>query len=188
MKHSPLAGFGIGSGLHAPARFLLSLLAFASASSGVAQTRGPQPVQPAPPAPVLVVTAPAVDGATVNKLVWSTLAAVDHGNVTGNYSVLRDLGAPNFQSNNNAATLAGVFQALRTQRVDLSNTLLLAPVFDFPPAIIQGGLLRVRGQFALRPTAIGFDLLYAYVGGRWQLFGVAVVPLALATSQAPARR
>lgn len=172
-----------GSGRHASARFFLALLTSLLASTIAAQTpRRPPAAAPAPAA------TPVIDIQTVNKLVWSTLAAVDHGNVTGNYSVLRDLGAPGFQANNNAATLAGVFQTVRTQRVDLSNTLLLAPTYEFAPTIVQGGLLRARGQFALRPTAIGFDLLFANVAGRWQLFGVAVVPLAMPASQPAQRR
>lgn len=171
-----------GSGRHAPARFFLALLTGLFASPLTAQTSRRAP------APAVPVAAPAVDIQTVNKLVWSTLAAIDHGNVTGNYSVLRDLGAPGFQANNNAATLAGVFQTVRTQRVDLSNTLLLSPTYDFAPTIVQGGLLRARGRFALRPTAIGFDLLFANVAGRWQLFGVAVVPLPMPASQPAQRR
>lgn len=172
--------FRIGSGRHAPARFLLPVAVLCTGTSGVAAQ--------VPPPPVAAVTVPAPDVQTVNKLVWSTLAAIDHGNLTGNYSVLRDLGAPAFQANNNAATLASVFALVRNQRVDLSNTLLLAPSYEFAPGIING-LLRVRGAFALRPTAIRFDLLYAFVAGRWQLFGVAVIPVAMPTTQAaPPRR
>lgn len=174
---------GIGSGRRAPARFLLPVLAIGVGAPAWAQPR-PQP-QPRAAAPVFGA---APDIQTVNKLVWSTLAAIDHGNVTGNYSVLRDLGAPGFQANNNAATLAGVFAQVRDQRIDLSNTLLLAPSYEFPPGIVNG-LLRARGAFGLRPTAIRFDLLYANVGGRWLLFGVAVVPAPMPTTQtAPPRR
>lgn len=170
---------GIGSGRHAPARFLLSAAVLISGASGAAAQVQTQPTTTAVSAP---------DIQTVNKLVWSTLTAIDHGNLTGNYSVLRDLGAPAFQANNNAASLAGVFASVRNQRVDLSNTLLLAPTYEFAPGMING-LLRVRGAFALRPTAIRFDLLYAFVAGRWQLFGVAVIPVAMPTTQAaPPRR
>ena len=118
------------------------------------------------------------DTLTVHKLVWSTMAAVDQANQTGNYSVLRDLGAPGFQANNSPATLGGVFTNIRNQNIDLGYTLVTSPVFEFPPAIVQGGLLRVRGVFPLRPTPIGFDLLFQSIGGQWRLFGLAVVPLA----------
>lgn len=120
---------------------------------------------------------PAVDTLTAHRLVWSTLVALDQANVTGNYSVLRDLGAPGFQASNSAATLAGTFQALRAQNVDLTNCLIVAPAFQFPPVLVQGGMLRLRGSFPLRPTGIAFDMLFTNVAGQWRLFGLAVVPI-----------
>ena len=102
------------------------------------------------------------------------MAAVDHANRTGNYTVLRMLGSPAFQTNNSPQTLAGVFAAIRQQRVDLSNALLVEPVLDFPPRI-ENGLLRVRGAFRMRPVAVQFDLLYAW-NGSWQLHGIALLP------------
>jgi len=145
-----------------------------------------QPAQAAAPA----AQAPGVpDQVVLHKLVWSTMAALDHANQTGNYSVLRDLGAPSFQAGNSAATLGGVFTAIRNQNIDLGYTLVTTPVFQFPPALVQGGLLRIRGLFPLRPTAIGFDLLFQNVGGQWRLFGIAVVPLVAQTQQpAPVKR
>jgi hypothetical protein len=138
-------------------------------------------------APVAAQQSAVPDSLTVAKLVWSTMAAVDHANATGNYSVLRDLGAPSFQTNNNAANLAGVFQAIRNQRLDLSNTLLVTPTFDIGP-VVEGGLLRMRGVFPLRPTGIAFDLLYQSVSGRWALFGIALVPVANVAPVQPPRR
>jgi hypothetical protein len=154
------------------------------------QRRAPQ--SPRPPAQIAApATAPPQqmlpDALTVSKLVWSTMAAVDHANATGNYSVLRDLGAPSFQANNNAATLAGVFQAIRNQRLDLSNTLLVTPTFDIGPRI-ENGLLRMRGVFPLRPSGIAFDLLFQPVQGRWALFGIALVPAPNVAPAQPAGR
>jgi hypothetical protein len=168
-----------------PGRCAPALLLLAAMIGGVpARAQGPAPA--APPA----AAQPGVpDTLIVHKLIWSTMAALDQANQTGNYSVLRDLGAPGFQANNTPATLAGIFTAIRNQNIDLGYTLVISPVFQFPPAIVQGGLLRVRGVFALRPNAIGFDFLYQNVGGQWRIFGIAVVPL-VAQSQpaAPARR
>ena len=139
------------------------------------------------PAPAALPGAP--DSTVVHKLVWSAMAAIDQANLTGNYSVLRDLGAPSFQANNSAVTLAQVFAGIRNQGIDLSYTLTLIPTFQFPPAIQQGGLLRIRGVFPLRPTPIGFDLLYQNVNGQWRIFGISVVPLvARAQQAAPTRR
>ena len=131
----------------------------------------------AQPRPVAPAAAGIPDALTVSKLVWSSLAALDHANQTGNYSVLRDLGAPSFQEANSDATLGGIFQAIRAQQIDLGNALVVTPTYDFPPAIVEGGLLRVRGSFPLRPAAIAFDLLFQNVAGRWRLFGIAVAPV-----------
>lgn len=117
-----------------------------------------------------------IDRIVVDKLVWATVIALDQANRTGNYSVLRDLGAPSFQTNNSAATLGGIFAALRSQRVDLSNALIVSPVYLQPPAI-QGAALRAKGIFPLRPMAIGFDLLFQNVAGEWRLLGISVAPL-----------
>jgi hypothetical protein len=112
----------------------------------------------------------------VAKLVWSAMAALDHANQTGNYSVLRDLGAPSFQANNSAAALAEIFQPLRAQRVDVANALIVPPAYEFAPGIIERGLLRARGTFPLRPSGLAFDLLFQSVSGQWRIFGMAVVP------------
>jgi hypothetical protein len=125
------------------------------------------------------------DSQALAKLVWSTMAALDQANQTGNYSVLRDLGAPGFQTANSAATLGGIFQSLRAQRIDLGNTLLVVPIYQ--AGIVQNNLLRIRGSFPMRPSAIGFDLLFENIGGQWRLFGIAVTPLAPSVSPGSGR-
>lgn len=124
----------------------------------------------------MAVPAP-VDALFVLKLVWSAMAALDQANQTGNYSVLRDLGAPSFQAANSAATLGALFQNLRAQQVDVGNALIVSPVYDFAPTVVQGGLLRVRGVFPVRPASIAFDLLFQQVNGQWRIFGLAVAPV-----------
>jgi hypothetical protein len=158
-----------------PAAALLALSSVAPAQQAPAQAR------PAAPAPV-------IDLLTVSKLVWSSVAALDHANQTGNYSVLRDLGAPSFQSSNSAATLAGIFTAVRTHQIDLSTALVVSPNYDFPPALLPNGLLRARGRFPLRPSAIAFDLLFENVGGQWRIFGMAVAPVVPEPQPAAPRR
>jgi hypothetical protein len=162
-----------------PARLFFAACLAAAATPAAAQ---------APVAAPTAGQAGVPDPIVINKLVWSAMAALDQANQTGNYSVLRDLGAPSFQTNNSAATLGGIFQALRGQQVDLGYTLLVAPSFQFPPAIVQGGLLRVRGAFPLRPAAIGFDLLFQNISGQWRIFGIAVAPIVAQQPQSGSTR
>jgi hypothetical protein len=160
-----------------------------TAAPGHAQQR--QPTRPAPaarpaatPAPAPGTAIPLPDPQNTAKLVWSTLAAVDHANKTGNYSVLRDLGTGSFQANNNAAGLAGAFARIREQRIDLSNTLVIAPSYEFAPGFVRPGLLRIRGSFAMRPSAILFDLLFQWEDG-WRLEGIALMPQGMANQTPP---
>jgi hypothetical protein len=160
---------------HAPARLLLSAALALLPVPAAAQAQARAAAAPAQAAPV--------DPVLADKLLWSTMAALDQANQTGNYSVLRDLGAPSFQTANSAATLGQTFASLRGQGVDLGYTLVLSPTFEFPPAIVQGGLLRLRGVFPLRPTPVGFDLLFQNVGAQWRIVGLAVVPLVARAQQ-----
>lgn len=105
------------------------------------------------------------------------MAAVDHANKTGNYSVLHALGSRNFQAANPVNSLAVIFAGIRQQRVDLSDTLMVEPVYEFAPRE-ERGLLRVRGAFRMRPRAVQFDLLYEWNGG-WKLFGIALAPVSM---------
>lgn len=163
-----------GSGLRAPAPLIVAFMLTAAGpvlAQGQARRQQQAPARPPAQRPAL----PAPDASSSLKLLWSTMAAVDQANKTGNYSVLRDLGSAGFQANNNAANLAGVFAQIRDRRVDLSDTLLVVPVFEIPPTVDGSGLLRMRGSFAMRPVGVNFDLLYQWDQG-WRLHGVSVVP------------
>lgn len=166
-------------------RAILGATIFALGTCGtitLALTSGPAlaqvPSAMPPPSPM-----PVPNELELAKLIWSTMAAVDHANAAGNYSVLRDLSAPAFQINNDSAKLARIFETLRASNVDLSNTMLLAPTYEFAPVMMGGGILHVKGFFGLRPTAIGFDLYYQWLQGKWRLYGVSIVPSSISAVQ-----
>lgn len=155
---------------------LLAAVLAVAASSLAAQV----PVQPGAPPPA--ATRPVPAELELAKLIWTTMAAVDQANQSGNYSVLRDISATGFQINNDPARLAQIFATIRESRIDLSNTLLLAPTYDGPATLVQPDVFQVRGYFGLRPTAIGFDLYYQWIQGRWRLFGISITPATLNTT------
>lgn len=157
------------------AAFSLSAALLAIASPAQAQSGAAA----APP----VAAMPVPGDLELAKLIWSTITAIDHANQSGNYSVLRDISSPAFQIANDPSRLAQIFASLRDNRVDLSNSLLLAPVYNGAPQVGQGNILRVRGSFGLRPTAVAFDFEFQWYNGKWRLFGVAISPMPLATQQ-----
>lgn len=118
-------------------------------------------------------------------LIRSTLLTLNDANRSGNYTVLRDLAAPDFQARNSAADLAGSFADLRRRKFDLFAAALIAPQLATAPALDGKGMLRLTGHFPTRPQQIDFDMLFQNVGGQWRLFGIAVATPAAAAAQLP---
>ncbi|GMO13700.1 hypothetical protein TM239_10280 [Bradyrhizobium sp. TM239] len=113
-------------------------------------------------------------------LVRSTLLTLNDANRSGNYSVLRDLAAPDFQAKNTAADLALGFTDLRRRNFDLFSVALAAPQLSTPPYLDPSKMLRLTGFFPTRPLQINFDLTFQNVGNQWRPYGISV-----ATPQAP---
>ena len=106
-------------------------------------------------------------------LIRNVLTAANHANITGNYTVLRDLGSPAFREKNSAAQLAGIFQKLREEKIDLSPVLVLDPQFTRPPAINKG-VLQMEGYFPSQPLQVRFALAFMRTDAGWVLDGIAV--------------
>lgn len=135
----------------------------------------------APPAkPTMTVLQPKVptvpSAPAVLALVRTTLTAVDHGNKTGNYSVLRDLAGPDFHDANTAAKLSTVFANLVQQRVDLLPVLVVEPTYREPPRLTARRMLYVAGRFDIQPKPVSFELLFDVWKGEWRLYGISIVP------------
>ncbi|XSC46960.1 hypothetical protein ACF1BQ_015855 [Bradyrhizobium sp. RDT10] len=114
-----------------------------------------------------------IDRNGVLILIRSSLLALDQANKTGNYTVLRDIGAPGFQSNT-AARLGEIFAKLRSDNLDLSGVAVIEPQLNLLPQIEANGLMRMAGFFPSVPTQVNFDLSFAPVNGQWRLFGISV--------------
>jgi hypothetical protein len=149
---------------------LLVLLAAGSSQGQALAPRPPQPQQAQPPQPPQ--PAP-IDRNGVLVLIRSTLLALDQANKTGNYTVLRDLGAPGFQVNT-AARLAEIFAKQRNDKVDLSAIAYADPQLSLSPRIEPGGLLHMAGLFSTALAQVNFDLTFLPVDGQWRLLGLTV--------------
>lgn len=150
-----------------PATLGLAILLLAAwPSLGIAQTQGES-------APVIEEAVPAnIDRNGVIILIRSALLALDQANKTGNYTVLRDLGAPGFQVNS-AARLGEIFQQQRAERLDLAGVAVLEPQLTLLPQIEPGGYLHMAGFFPSVPTQVNFELMFAPHERQWKLFGIS---------------
>ena len=164
-------------GLRAPAVFFAAAALAAHSPGALAQVA--QPGRPA------VSSLPVPSELELAKLVWSTMAMVDHANRSGNYSVLRDTSANGFQIQNDPSRLAEIFAPIRALRVDLSNALIVAPIYTGGPTLLQADVFRVQGYFPLRPTPIYFDFYFQWEQGRWKLYGISVQPGSITRPVAP---
>jgi hypothetical protein len=107
-------------------------------------------------------------------LIESSVMALNHANTTGNYSVLREMGAPAFQNANSVERLAQLFAPLRSRNLDLSPILLIQPKLFRAPEMNDKGMMRIMGFFPTSPERVNFDLIFQPVQSRWRLFGIAV--------------
>ena len=78
---------------------------------------------------------PLLDPAAQLMLIRNTITLINHGNLTGNYTVVRDLASEDFRRRNSAAELAATFANLRQQKLDLSPILVIDPQLAEPPPI-----------------------------------------------------
>jgi hypothetical protein len=178
------AGEGMrGHSMQLMARVLIALVVVLSCVFDRAAAQQQAPVPAATPGqPSLPV---ALEQALY--LIRSTLLALNDANRTGNYTVLRDLAAPDFQARNTAADLALNFLDLRRRNFDLYGAALLAPQFTDAPALDQRGMLRLAGYIPTRPQQIKFDLVFQVAAGQWRLFGISIATPEVASAQPQAQ-
>jgi hypothetical protein len=157
-----------------------ALIASAAHAQKPAQAQAPSHAQ----APAQAPTPAQIDRNGVLILIRSSLLALDQANKTGNYTVLREIGAPAFQANS-AARLGEIFAKQRNDNLDLSGVAVIDPQLSLLPQIEANGLMHLSGFFPSVPTQVNFDLLFAPVNGQWRLFSISVFVGSMAPAAPP---
>jgi hypothetical protein len=148
-------------------------LAFLGVGSGALAQGDPAANQPAPQSSQVVMP----DAEKIVLLLRTTLNTLNDALQTGNFTVLRDMGAPGFRDANSAAKLSQSFSSLASKGIDLSAVSVIAPQLTQAPALDQAkGMLHLKGYFPGQPEQINFEMLYQAVEGRWRVFGLSVNP------------
>jgi hypothetical protein len=110
----------------------------------------------------------------LNLLIRTTIIALNQANMSGNYSVLRDLGTPKFQAANTDANLVEIFAGLRKRNLDLSPILFFDPKLVREPQLQPNGLLRLTGYIPTKPERLLFDMGFESIEGRWRLSAIVI--------------
>jgi hypothetical protein len=175
-----------GSNMHVLFRLAIAAWVF-GAGPCTAQQQAPA-LAPNAPTPHQVT----ISVAALAALIKGTVTALDQANLTGNYSVLRDLGTPLFREKYDQAALTQAFADLRARKLDLSPALLVSPNLKRPE--FKDGEMVLTGYFPAQPLNIAFDLRFAQFEGVWRLawIGVDAVPpanqaMAAAQPRAPVK-
>jgi hypothetical protein len=115
------------------------------------------------------------DAEKIVLLLRNTLITLNDAIQTGNFTVLRDRGAPGFRDANSAASLSQAFADLASRGLDLSAVSVISPQLTETPTLEQG-MLHLKGFFQGQPVQIDFELSYQAVDNHWRLFGLSVQP------------
>jgi len=179
-SHAPSIGERLISG---PARAILlaSTLTLGALSSAFAQgQQTPPPATPGAPAPQTGAAQAGtpqpikIDPGSLLILIRTLLITLDQANKTGDYSVLRDMGAPDFVLGNSPARLAEIFASQRSQQLDMASVAILEPQLTLQPQIEANGMLHFGGFYPAGPAQLKFEFLLQSVSKQWRLYGLAV--------------
>jgi hypothetical protein len=149
----------------------LSLFASSIAVPGLAHA---QFVLPTSPLAQELDAAPTIpDDVRLALMIRNAVIALNQANITGNYTVLREMGTGNFQMTNTPAHLAEVFATLRSRKIDMTPVMVFNPKLTTAPAL-DGQVLRLTGYFPTTPEQVQFDLAYQHAGDQWLLAGISI--------------
>ena len=110
----------------------------------------------------------------MTKLIQSHMAALGNAIITNNFTVLRDLGTPEFKNKNSAVQLKAAFAPFRKRALDLTTVVLFAPAVRHTPKVDATGQLKLRGYYATKPKRVHFDLVFMPASGKWRLHAIHV--------------
>lgn len=114
------------------------------------------------------------DADLVASLIRSHLIALHQANITGNYTVLRDIAGESFRKQFSAADLADIFAPLRREGIDLQLAAILQPEITSAPVLDAGNIMRMGGTFPTKPKPVRFQLAFKVEDKVWKLVGISV--------------
>ena len=97
------------------------------------------------------------------------MIAVNQANQTGNYSVLRELGSPDFQKRYSTADLSNRLASFRKLKINLGPAALFVPKLTQPAKYVKRNVILLSGFFPTTPRQIKFEMFFEIYKGAWRL-------------------
>ena len=146
---------------------LAVLAALVLVSVGVAR---PIHAQQTPGKPAAVKKAPPLPNRDAFIIMTrEIMIAVNQANQTGNYSVLRELGSPDFQKKYSTADLSNRLANFRKLRINLGPAALFVPKLTQPAKYVKRQVILLSGFFPTKPRQIKFEMFFEIYKGAWRL-------------------
>ena len=108
-------------------------------------------------------------------LIKNALIALNQANLTGNYTVVRDLCSPKLRKRQKAADFALAFHKTHDRNRDMSFVMDMNPNPTQQPVFSTDGRMRLIGYFATQPLELHYDLVFLKtVQGDWWIDGIVL--------------
>ena len=112
--------------------------------------------------------------ATHVMIVRSMIIALNHANLTDDYSVLRKLGTSEFARVNREEKLSNSFREFRLKKIDLVKCSVLTPVFITSPLVDRNRILTLNGYFLDDNVKLNFSILVKVLERQFKLSAFSV--------------
>lgn len=109
------------------------------------------------------------------RLIQNALIALNHAQLTGNYTVLRDFCSPQMREQHKASDLSRAFGNAHDRNRDMSLVMEMKPMLSQRPTFSADGRLRLVGYFPTHPLVLHFDLVFLKTDtSDWSIDGIVV--------------
>lgn len=102
-------------------------------------------------------------------LIVSTLLRFNDANLSGNYSVFREMASLDFQSRNSEQDIARAFATFRSEGVNIEEVVVREILPDESGETLHDGILRLAGIIELSRFQMSYELRFQDERGVWRL-------------------
>ncbi|WP_193187160.1 hypothetical protein [Nisaea sediminum] len=107
-------------------------------------------------------------------LIVSTLLRFNDANLSGNYSLFREMASLDFQNKNSEQDIARAFASFRQEGVNIEEVAVREILPDEDGETVHDGVLRLSGEIELSRFRMTYLLRFQAERGVWRLYSIDV--------------